>query len=436
MIMPSGSLAVLALNCLTKSMMFTPCGPSAVPTGGAGVAFPAGNCNFTVAWSFFAIGIPLRAARLQLALAKLRHLFHLHKIKFHRRRAAENRDGNFQRVAVGVHVVDDARKIRERPFDDAHLLVALEHQLRLGPVRGGGHAVQNVFHFDFGKRRGRLARTDESSDARRVADDVPGVVVHVHFHQDVAGIQHARGSDFLAAANFQHILGRNHHPADFILQPEGRHAALKALLHLLLKSRIGVDDVPLLFHIQRIPQCPKNLMTRWTSQLTPLSTPKKKTPKNATVTITTQVVTNTSCRVGQVTWRISTRTSCRKPRHRRGCSARRAKKPNISSGEPRPSVSSVFNFPTCVAIARFFLRLQPVSCACYPASAIARQSGRGGGIRTPTLGFGDRWSTVEPTPLSNSIYFTSLWPVCLRHALQNFFVSIRSECFFRFLVVV
>ena len=61
-------------------------------------------------------------------------------------------------------------------------------------------------------------------------------------------------------------------------------------------------------------------MMRWTSQLTPLSTPKKKTPKNATVTITTQVVTNTSRRVGQVTWRISTRTSCRKPRQRVGCS--------------------------------------------------------------------------------------------------------------------
>ena len=46
--MPSGSFEVLALNCLQKSMMFTPCGPSAVPTGGAGVAFIAGNCNFTV----------------------------------------------------------------------------------------------------------------------------------------------------------------------------------------------------------------------------------------------------------------------------------------------------------------------------------------------------------------------------------------------------
>src|ERR1039458_260012 len=56
MIRPSWSLAdVLALNALQKSMMLTPCGPSAVPTGGAGVALPAGICSLTCAVIFFAI---------------------------------------------------------------------------------------------------------------------------------------------------------------------------------------------------------------------------------------------------------------------------------------------------------------------------------------------------------------------------------------------
>src|SRR5450755_3698524 len=41
--------SVAALYCLQKSMMFTPCGPSAVPTGGAGVAWPAGSCTLTTA---------------------------------------------------------------------------------------------------------------------------------------------------------------------------------------------------------------------------------------------------------------------------------------------------------------------------------------------------------------------------------------------------
>ena len=45
--------SVAALYCLTKSMMPTPCGPSAVPTGGAGVALPAGIWILTIALTFF-----------------------------------------------------------------------------------------------------------------------------------------------------------------------------------------------------------------------------------------------------------------------------------------------------------------------------------------------------------------------------------------------
>src|SRR5215469_2315931 len=46
-------LSVAALYCFTKSMMLTPCGPSAVPTGGAGVAAPAFSCTLTIAATFF-----------------------------------------------------------------------------------------------------------------------------------------------------------------------------------------------------------------------------------------------------------------------------------------------------------------------------------------------------------------------------------------------
>src|SRR4051794_15156638 len=56
MMRPS-SFAVLALKFLQKSMMFTPCGPSAVPTGGAGVAAPACSCTLTSAAIFFFGGI-------------------------------------------------------------------------------------------------------------------------------------------------------------------------------------------------------------------------------------------------------------------------------------------------------------------------------------------------------------------------------------------
>src|SRR6478609_247422 len=51
--------SVWALYALQNSMMFTPCGPRAVPTGGAGVAAPAWSCTLTSAAIFFLGGIVL-----------------------------------------------------------------------------------------------------------------------------------------------------------------------------------------------------------------------------------------------------------------------------------------------------------------------------------------------------------------------------------------
>src|SRR6185503_7853450 len=46
---------VRELNSLQNAMMLMPCGPSAVPTGGAGLALPAGIWSFTNPVTFFAI---------------------------------------------------------------------------------------------------------------------------------------------------------------------------------------------------------------------------------------------------------------------------------------------------------------------------------------------------------------------------------------------
>src|SRR6188508_2841277 len=51
--------SVWALYALQNSMMFTPCGPRAVPTGGAGVAAPACSCTLTSAAIFFLGGMLL-----------------------------------------------------------------------------------------------------------------------------------------------------------------------------------------------------------------------------------------------------------------------------------------------------------------------------------------------------------------------------------------
>src|ERR671919_492752 len=118
--MSPSSLLVFALKFLQKSMILTPCGPSAVPTGGAGVAFPAGIWSFTIACTFFAMNrvsrrysrfatrgslLAVRGSLFAVAGSRfvirgtpnreLRtanrdlQLLHLQEIQFHRRRAAE-----------------------------------------------------------------------------------------------------------------------------------------------------------------------------------------------------------------------------------------------------------------------------------------------------------------------------------------------------------
>src|SRR5215210_2817148 len=61
MIVPA-SCWVWALNALQNSMMFTPCWPSAGPTGGAGLAAPAGIWSLIRVSTFFAMA---RRTRIQ-----------------------------------------------------------------------------------------------------------------------------------------------------------------------------------------------------------------------------------------------------------------------------------------------------------------------------------------------------------------------------------
>src|SRR2546426_4902337 len=89
-------LWVRALNCFTNSMMFTPWGPSAVPTGGAGVACPAGTCSFTTA----AIGFAIRSVRPQLQV-----------IELHGRGPAEQRDRPPHPAPVPDHLFHPAPEV-------------------------------------------------------------------------------------------------------------------------------------------------------------------------------------------------------------------------------------------------------------------------------------------------------------------------------------
>src|SRR5215469_13271288 len=117
-------LSVAALYCLTKSMMLTPCGPSAVPTGGAGVAAPAFSCTLTIAATFFFRGgiggsyLSFRFSWLCWAVVGAvarSDLADLVKGQLDRSFPAEDRDEHLQLLGVGVDLIHRGRQRREWP---------------------------------------------------------------------------------------------------------------------------------------------------------------------------------------------------------------------------------------------------------------------------------------------------------------------------------
>ena len=137
-------------------------------------------------------------------------------------------------------------KFANGPVDDAHRIVLLERHLGTRPLGRRCLPVQNLIHFVGAQRHGRIAAAHEAGDARRVLHFVPQRVVHFHFHQHVARINQALAGDLLAVAQLHHFFGGNQDLPDLVRKPEGLGARLQRFRHLVFKSRIGVDDVPLL----------------------------------------------------------------------------------------------------------------------------------------------------------------------------------------------
>src|SRR5205085_11953762 len=104
MIVPPWS-CVWALNALQNSMMFTPCWPSAGPTGGAGLACPPGICSLMVVRTFF-------------AMSRLVQLLYLIERKLNRDLALEDVDQHLELLGIGVHVDDLAVEVAQRTGGD------------------------------------------------------------------------------------------------------------------------------------------------------------------------------------------------------------------------------------------------------------------------------------------------------------------------------
>src|SRR6476620_11681606 len=132
-------------------MMFTPCGPSAVPTGGAGVAAPACSCTLTSAAIFFFGGIALvlyfllvvmtrRALRLCHRVLRASDLLDLAEAQLDRGLPAEDLDEGLDPLCLGVDLGDRRVQRGERavhPHDRVGHVEVRDGDLLAGGGLGG-----------------------------------------------------------------------------------------------------------------------------------------------------------------------------------------------------------------------------------------------------------------------------------------------------------
>src|SRR5881628_134775 len=277
-------------------MMFTPWGPSAVPTGGAGVASPAGTCSFTTAAMGFAI-VPLMSLQLQV-------------VQLDRRRPPEQRHRDPDLALVRDHLFHRAREVRERPLGDLHHLPREERDQLLGlfflhRLLDAEQAIDLL-----GAQRHRLpAGTDELDHALDAVDRVQRLLVLDHLHEHVPGIDLALHRHLLAVLDLDDFLRRDEGLADRLLlvgagivrDPPGHERP-----HLVLVPRRRLNRVPAMLGHQ------KNFATATTKICCSNQSIQPMTrPSSATKITMTVVAFLSSSHVGQVTLRISPRTSRR-----------------------------------------------------------------------------------------------------------------------------
>src|SRR5580700_6860773 len=186
--------SVAALYCLQNSIVCTPWGPSAVPTGGAGVAPPAGSWIFTTARIFFFGGM---VSLLDLELGDLA------EFELHGGLTTEDIDQDLELELVLVDLVDLPGEVGEGSFFYPHRLAlfVLESRprlLNLLHTAGGQGNLQDALDLPARQGGGLGTRTDETGHSGSVADDGPRVVVQIAPGEQVAREDLLLDDDLLA----------------------------------------------------------------------------------------------------------------------------------------------------------------------------------------------------------------------------------------------
>src|ERR1700683_5405863 len=154
--------------------MLTPCGPSAVPTGGAGVACPPVACSLTIAVTCFFFAItrpPVAASPLRLGDTKAftilcSDLFGLPVFQFDRSRSAEDFDQHGDLAVLFVDRLDRPFETLEGSFLNLDRVAAGQIDLDLLRLDLGVHLfAEHLVDFGLIHRARLTGRTGKVADA-------------------------------------------------------------------------------------------------------------------------------------------------------------------------------------------------------------------------------------------------------------------------------
>ena len=188
---------------------------------------------------------PVRGLYRKLGVLKKSEQLDLMQLQLCRKLAAKHGDLHAHLARRNVDLLDRADRAFHRAGRDLDSITDLVLDLK---VNGGFDAhLGNLF---LGQGLGLGLRADKAGAAARVAHDVPGVVVHDHFDEDITGIElrlnlFLTGLVAVLVKNFFHAgLGRNLYIADQILQMAVLHHRHKIRSDLVLVAGIGMCYIP------------------------------------------------------------------------------------------------------------------------------------------------------------------------------------------------
>src|SRR5574344_1377367 len=170
-------------------------------------------------------------------------LFNLAKLQFDRGSTTKNGHRNPQAILFVIDIFDGAIEIRERTFLDSNGFAHIEQGLWTRFFHPLLHLLHDLVDFFLRDRCRTIARTtNETRHLWRVFHQVPGIVIHFHFHEHITRKKLALGNRLLAAFHFNDFFDRHQNLPKLLLHAQAIDSFLDSAHHALFETGIGMHD--------------------------------------------------------------------------------------------------------------------------------------------------------------------------------------------------